>query len=113
MHLVKPSFTASALVLLSGCCMLGPCDGVFSVSGSIANSTDNPCLLSVKYEESSWVISERKVVGSFKESFVVQPSNDGHRIEIICSDEVVLSKLIYYGKDVVIGEEVVLGEVAL
>ena len=93
--------------------MLGPCDGVFSVSGSVANSTDNPCLLSVKYEGSSWAISERKVVGSFNESFVVQPSNDGHRIEITCSGEIVLSKLIHYGKDVGIGEEVILGEVAL
>ena len=113
MYLLKSAFSASVFILLSGCCMLGPCDGVFDVSGSVTSSVANPCLLSVRYEGSSWVISERKVIGSFKESFVVQPSNDGHRIELTCGGELVLSKLIHYGKDVGIGEEVVLGEVAL
>ena len=113
MYLLKPAFYASVFILLSGCCMLGPCDGVFDVTGSVTNSTASPCLLSVRYEGSGEAISERKVAGSFKESFVVQPSNDGHRIELTCGGELVLSKLIYYGKDVGIGEEVALGEVAL
>jgi hypothetical protein len=100
------------LVSLSGCCALGPCDGVFSISGSISDGLSQPCLLDVSPEGAGPNEYPRVVSGSFEENFIINPSRSGHRIQVICDEKTVASRLVHYGRDVGFGEVVTLGEIA-
>jgi len=54
----------------------------------------------------------KQVSGTFEESFLINPSRKGHRIQVTCDGKIVASRLVHYGKDVGIGEVVSLGEIA-
>lgn len=102
---------AVVFLLLSGCCALGPCDGVFSVSGFISEALPQPCLLDVSPKGASRSEFSREVSGSFKESFIISPSTEGHYVNVVCDGRTIKSRLVHYGRDVEIGGDVSLGEI--
>jgi hypothetical protein len=104
---------ASVAIMLAGCCALGPCDGLFSVSGVIDGDLTQPCLLDVTPEGAGPSQFPKQVSGNFEEGFLINPSRMGHRILVTCEGKIVVSRLVHYGKDVDIGGVVALGEIAL
>jgi hypothetical protein len=98
--------TAIATTILSGCFPLGPRDGSVWVTGSTPTNVAG-CSLRLTSEASAKVVSQYPVAGTFRESFVVNPSRQGHTVALVCG-HVVASRHFSYGKDVHIGGTVAL-----
>ena len=103
---------AMSVLLLSGCAhWFGPADGFFYAVGSTPNS--DPCQLSVVAVGSKYPPKEWSVLGNFRESVMVSPSRQGHRIALICAGNVVVDRVFNYGRDVRIGGELIVNGGAL
>lgn len=92
----------TALFLLSGCThWFGPTDGVFYVVGSTPGGA--PCQLSVAAVGAAGHPKDWTVSGDFRESVLINPSRNGHRILLSCDNTVVAARTLKYGHDVEIG----------
>lgn len=102
----------AACFLLSGCArLLGPTDGVFFVVGTTPGNSS--CWLSVTSLSSKATPQERVVSGNFRESFIVAPSDNGHRVVLSCHNKVVAGRTFKYGHDVRAGGELAVSGGAL
>ena len=93
-----------ALMLLSGCAhWFGPAHGVFDAVGSTPDN--DSCQLSVAPVGASSAPREWTVSGDFRQSVLINPSREGHRIALICNGALAAERTFKYGRDVGIGGE--------
>ena len=102
--MTRLAYLVTASLALSGCFLAGPRDGMFKVVG--VAPADGSCHLEVSAVGSTSPARERKVSGSFRESFVIGPSRKGHNVSLYCGQSVVATQVVRYGRDVTIGGEV-------
>ena len=94
--------TATSLLFLAGCAhWFGPADGTIYVVGATPEYAS--CELSVAVIGSTAQPSRSLVSGEFRERFMVHPSRKGHRADLICGGNLVLSRTFKYGRDVTFG----------
>ena len=94
--------SAISLLFLTGCAhWLGPADGIVYVVGATPENAS--CELSVAVEGSTAKPSAAMVSGEFRERFMVHPSRKGHRADLVCGGNLVLSRPFKYGRDVNFG----------
>ena len=103
------ALTISLLICgsLVGCVSFGPADGQFYATGSTPSGSS--CILSLAAVGSSTAATERIVSGTFRESFIVGPSRQGHRAVLTCDGSVIATRTFKYGQDVRIGGELAIG----
>lgn len=95
---------AISLILLAGCAhWFGPADGFLYVVG--VTPENSPCELSVVAAGSNAQPPASMVSGEFRERFMVHPSRKGHRVDLTCGGNLVLSTPFKYGRDVGFGGE--------
>jgi hypothetical protein len=91
-----------SLLALAGCAhWFGPADGILYVVGATPENAS--CELSVAVVGSTAQPSASMVSGEFRERFMVHPSRKGHRADLICDGNLVLSRPFKYGRDVNFG----------
>ncbi|HEV7272559.1 hypothetical protein [Pseudoxanthomonas sp.] len=101
---MKVPAAVTILLLLSGCAhWFGPAHGKFIAVG--ITPTDESCKLSVAPVGSTSSAREWTVSGSFRQSVLINPNSNGHRMTLICDGRLAAERTFKYGRDVGIGGE--------
>ena len=108
---MKKSVVISIFTILSGCAQFPTGNGLFFITGDLANHANERCLISVLNNSNIFAraIFPRYVSGVFQERYRISGAVPGYRIIVICNNLEIHQRIVTYPGTLGYGGTVALG----